>query len=70
MNVSDIDWIEAADYYCCLHVGNRKLMLRETIKELAGTLDPSHFVRIHRSVIVNVARMTARSFGKDAVRVR
>jgi len=58
VNVGDIDWIEAADYYACLHVGTRKLMLRETIKQLAGTLDPSSFVRIHRSVIVNVARVS------------
>lgn len=58
VNVSDIDWIEAADYYSCLHVGTRKLMLRETIKQLASTLDPLLFVRIHRSVIVNVGRVT------------
>jgi len=58
VNVSDIDWIEAADYYACLHVGTRKLMLRETIKQLASTLDPSHFVRIHRSVIVNLDRVS------------
>jgi two-component system LytT family response regulator len=58
VNVGDIDWIEAADYYSCLHVGTRKLMLRETIKQLASTLDPLNFVRIHRSVIVNVARVS------------
>jgi two-component system LytT family response regulator len=58
VNVTDIDWIEAADYYSCLHVGSRKLMLRETIKQLASTLDPSNFVRIHRSVIVNVTRVS------------
>jgi two-component system LytT family response regulator len=58
VNVSDIDWIEAADYYSCLHVGTKKLMLRETIKQLASTLDPSNFVRIHRSVIVNVGRVS------------
>jgi two-component system LytT family response regulator len=58
VNVCDIDWIEAADYYSCLHVGTRKLMLRETIKQLASTLDPSNFVRIHRSVIVNVSRVS------------
>ena len=29
-------------------------MLREPIKQLAGTLDPQKFVRIHRSIIVNV----------------
>jgi two-component system LytT family response regulator len=54
INVQDIDWIEAADYYCCLHVGTRSLMLRESIKQLAETLDPNTFVRIHRSIIVNV----------------
>ena len=57
INVADIDWIEAADYYSCLHVGTKNLMLRETIKQLTNTLDPSRFVRIHRSVIVNVTRV-------------
>jgi two-component system LytT family response regulator len=55
--VSDIEWIEAADYYSCLHVGANTFMLRETIKELANQLDPGKFVRIHRSIIVNVERV-------------
>jgi two-component system LytT family response regulator len=55
--VEEIEWIEAADYYCCLHVGPRNLMLRESIKQLAQTLDPKRFVRIHRSVIVNVDKV-------------
>ncbi|HEY2471140.1 MAG TPA: LytTR family DNA-binding domain-containing protein [Terracidiphilus sp.] len=54
VNVEDIEWIEAADYYSCLHVGPKGLMLRETIKQLAGTLDPRKFVRVHRSAIVNI----------------
>jgi len=57
VNVEDIEWIEAADYYSCLHVGTKNLMLRETIKQLATTLDPQKFVRIHRSVIVNVEHL-------------
>ena len=57
VNVTDIDWIEAADYYSCLHVGPRTFMLRETIKQLASELDSRRFVRIHRSVIVNVERV-------------
>jgi len=57
VNVNEIDWIEAADYYCILHIGVKSLMLRETIKQLASTLDPAQFVRIHRSVIVNVSRV-------------
>jgi two-component system, LytTR family, response regulator len=52
-----IDWIEAADYYCCLHVGSRSYMLRESLAELMGKLDPRHFVRIHRSSIVNLDRI-------------
>jgi two-component system LytT family response regulator len=54
VNVDEIQWIEAADYYCCLHLGAKNFMLRETIKQLAETLDPKKFVRIHRSIIVNV----------------
>jgi two-component system LytT family response regulator len=54
VNVNDLEWIEAADYYSCLHIGTRNFMLRKTIKHLADTLDPQKFVRIHRSVIVNV----------------
>lgn len=57
VNVDEIEWIEAADYYACLHVGSRRLMLRETIKQLAETLDPAKFVRVHRSAIVNVAEV-------------
>jgi two-component system LytT family response regulator len=57
VNVDEIEWIEAADYYCCLHVGAKNLMLRETIKQLAETLDPEKFVRIHRSIIVSVNRV-------------
>jgi two-component system, LytTR family, response regulator len=57
VGVNDIEWIEAADYYSCLHVGTKNLMLRQTIKQLASTLDPQKFVRIHRSVIVNVEQV-------------
>lgn len=57
VNVQDIEWIEAADYYSCLHVGPKNLMLRQTIKQLASTLDPQKFVRIHRSVIVNLEHL-------------
>jgi two-component system LytT family response regulator len=54
VNIKEIEWIEAADYYSCLHVGAKSFMLRETVKQLANTLDPNRFVRIHRSTIVNM----------------
>ena len=55
--VREIEWIEAADYYAVVHVGHQSLVLRETIKQLAATLDPQRFVRIHRSAIVNIEQV-------------
>lgn len=55
--VEKIDWVEAADYYCCLHSGGRSYMLREAISDLSERMDPNQFVRIHRSAIVNLDRI-------------
>jgi two-component system LytT family response regulator len=55
--VGKIDWIEAAQYYCCLHVNGHRYMLREAITELDKSLDPRQFARIHRSAIVNLDRI-------------
>jgi hypothetical protein len=52
--VEKIDWIEAAEYYCCLHTNGHRYMVRETITDLGNKLDPRHFIRIHLSVIVNL----------------
>jgi two-component system LytT family response regulator len=57
VKISDIDWIEAADYYTCLHVGTRTHLLRRSMAELEQELDPAVFCRIHRSSIVNIARV-------------
>ena len=58
LNVSDIDWIEAASYYACVHVGPDTHILRRTLFELERELGDG-FVRIHRSIIVNVERIQA-----------
>ena len=55
--VSAIDWIEGADYYVKLHVGARVHLLREPLRSLVQRLDPSRFARVHRSAIVNLARI-------------
>jgi two-component system, LytTR family, response regulator len=57
VNISDIDWIEAADYYSCLHVGNRTHLLRRSMADLEAELDGSRFCRVHRSTIVNLERV-------------
>ncbi len=59
IKVEEIDWIEAADYYVRLHVGNKTHLLRETMSNLEHNLDPQHFQRIHRSTIVNLDRVSA-----------
>ncbi|WP_350449063.1 LytR/AlgR family response regulator transcription factor [Paracidobacterium acidisoli] len=54
LSVEKIEWIEAAEYYCCLHTNGHRYMVRETITDLSNKLDPKLFVRIHRSSIVNL----------------
>ena len=54
VQAQSIEWVEAADYYSCLHLKGRTLMLRETLSELCRKLDPTTFVRVHRSAIVNL----------------
>jgi two-component system LytT family response regulator len=54
LSAPEIEWVEAADYYSCLHVKGRSFMLRESVKELAAKLDPAIFLRVHRSAIVNL----------------
>ena len=57
--IPDIDWVEAADYYVCLHVGLKSHLLRRSMAELERELDPRIFCRIHRSTIVNLRRVRA-----------
>jgi len=54
---AEIDWIEAADYYACLHVGNQTYLLRRTLADLEQDLASDQFCRIHRSIIVNLDRV-------------
>lgn len=55
--VSDVDWIEAASYYACLHVAGETHVIRRTLTELEGDLGERRFIRIHRSIIVNLDRV-------------
>ena len=57
LNVCDIDWIEAADYYACVHVGSDTHILRRSLSELEKDLGDESFIRIHRSIVVNIDRI-------------
>ncbi len=52
--VRQIDFIEANGPYAELHVGDRKYLVRERMQTLEERLDPTRFLRIHRSVIVRL----------------
>jgi two-component system LytT family response regulator len=57
LDVAAIDWIDAAGDYMCVHAAGQTHVLRATMKELEEMLDPQVFQRVHRSTIVNLARV-------------
>ena len=54
LRVSEIRWIGAEENYVRISTGNESHLLRETITSLEERLDPSEFLRVHRSAIVNL----------------
>ena len=57
LDATEVDWIGAEDYYAAVHARGRRHLLRESLAALEGRLDPARFVRVHRSVIVNIDRV-------------
>jgi two-component system LytT family response regulator len=57
LNLSEIEWIEASANYVRLNVGKESHLFRETIGRISERLNPNHFVRVHRSTIVNVRKI-------------
>lgn len=70
---SEIDWVESAGNYICLHVGGSTHIVRETMNEVEQKLQTHNFVRIHRSSIVNlerIKRLKAVLYGDYVVELR
>ena len=57
VDVKDVDWIEAAENYVQLHCGKAGHLLHVPMNTLEKSLDPELFLRVHRSIIVNVSRI-------------
>ena len=55
--VSDINYVDAAGDYMCIHTDNKTHILRATMKNMEKRLDPKTFQRVHRSIIVNLDRI-------------
>ncbi|HXT16903.1 MAG TPA: LytTR family DNA-binding domain-containing protein [Gemmatimonadaceae bacterium] len=59
VNLREIDWIEAADYYARVWVGARSYLLRESLDDLEARVGAHGFVRAHRSALVRLAAVRA-----------
>ena len=57
VDVADIQWIDSAGDYLCVHMPEQTHVVRGTMKRLEALLDPGRFVRVHRSTIVNAERV-------------
>ncbi len=53
IKIADIQWVDAAGDYMCVHAGGKTHIMRTTMKQLEASLDPDIFIRVHRSSIVN-----------------
>lgn len=54
LKVAEINWIEAAGAYVTLHVGDKEFLHRRSLASLVLKLEPHLFVRVHRSIVVNI----------------
>lgn len=59
ISFTEIDWIESAGNYVLLHCGEKSYMLRSTMKSVEEKLVTEHFVRVHRTAIVNSKKIKA-----------
>jgi two-component system LytT family response regulator len=62
-----LDYVEAQGDYVALHSGGRGYLKQQPISALESILDPSRFVRVHRSTIVNLERIARiEPYAKDS----
>jgi two-component system LytT family response regulator len=54
VNVADVIWIEAEDYYVLVHTRQGRHMVRAPLASFEQRLDPQRFVRVHRAAIVSI----------------
>ena len=65
VEIADIDWIESADYCVGLHVGAKTHLLRRSMAAIEAEFERAGFCRVHRTAIVNLARVRGLETGPD-----
>jgi|SRR5687768_13251579 len=73
LDIDEVDWIQAEDYYAAIHARGRRHLIRESLASLEQRLDAERFVRVHRSAIVRLDRvreMRSASSGESVLVLR
>ena len=65
VNVADVEWVSAEGNYARLHCGEKSYLIRDSMQRLEETLDSALFARVHRSAIVNLARVRKLMLERD-----
>lgn len=55
----DLVFVEAADNYVMIHVAGKKILTYHTLKYMAALLPSSHFMKVHKSFIISLDKVTA-----------
>lgn len=58
INLADIDYIEGMKNYVAFHCGTSKTLVYASMKEIEDRLPARHFLRIHKSFIIRIDRIT------------
>ena len=65
--VEQVDYVEAQDDYIEIHFNGRSLLKTQRLSDLEAQLDPARFARVHRSFLINLARLQRiERSGKDS----
>jgi two-component system LytT family response regulator len=70
VDVQDVDWIEAADNYVVFHTPSGSHLMRESMSRIQTLVNPEKFIRVHRSAIINLDRVSelkSTTFGSRVV---
>lgn len=59
ININDIVWIEALGDYITIHTSEKKYTIHSTMKSIEGKLSPEKFIRVHRSFVVSIDKITS-----------
>jgi two-component system LytT family response regulator len=67
LSVASVEWVKAEDDYVLIRSGGKSHLKHQTLADLASQLPAGRFVRVHRSWVVNVAKLSVLEEGKTAV---